>query len=250
MFIRISSDFSAAEESLAGKFREATRRFVEALGKEENRDVAVLDKYLDTAGKASNAGIQQSRSFIDSMLEAADKGLKAITASMTGSSWLSGLNLLSGTSGGLTSASPADIAKVYLQDSLSKTSSSAATSSSGSVSRTSYGNYQLEMVKGAAAPVKVDSAGNSSAMTSQDSQNTKESKSVCDRILEMFLQLLDDLESERGNTGIVKAGLMFSWSETRQDNGTETGKAIGKMNTTDSLQESQVTETAAEKITA
>lgn len=207
MFVRISGDFGSLQESLVDEFKNATRSFVDALRGSEEYGVNALDGYLGKADEASSSGLQSSKSFLDSILSAADQGLKAITASMTSSSWMSGMNL-SGSTSSLTSVSPVDIAKLQLQDALQKTSGT-----TGSVGKVKYGsNHELELIKTAADPVKVDSDGSTGNVSSagKDLDTVKR-----DKIFDRFLQLIDSLSSSLGSgSRIVKAGFSFAYSGT------------------------------------
>lgn len=268
MFIRISSDFGAVQESLVDKFKEATREFVSALRSDDQHDLPVLDSYLNQADASVASGLQSAKAFLDNILSAADNGLKSITNAMTSSSWMSGMNLSSG-SGGLTSVSSVDIAKLQLQNALENKSLSASTGA-GKVSYSS--GHTLELIKGIADPVKVDanglagSASAASAASAVNSANTAYSAGSTqlttdnagvadrigrrDRILDRFLQLIDDLSMGSMNgSSVVRAAFSFSYNGVSFKDSTEAGKAIGTAATDKvTLQEDNQSIDAAEEI--
>ena len=199
VFVRVSGDMTSLGQGLAEQFKSATLGFVNALLGEEEQGVEPLDGYLDQAEKSVSAGLESSKSFLDNMLNAADYGLKAITASMTGSSWMSSFGG-STSSSAMPSVSSADIAKLYLQDTLNK---GATGSSSSSASAVSYGGgYQLKMVKGATEPLKIADAGEQAEVPAAVSSK--------DKILERFLQLIDDISGAVGGR-VIKAGYSVSY---------------------------------------
>lgn len=251
MFIRVSSDFGAVQDSMIDKFKEATKSFVESLKKDEKYDLPVLDGYLGKADEAAASGLENARSFLDSILSSADNGLKSISSSLTGSSWMSGLNS-SSTSNGFASTSLADIALLQLQNALYTTSaaSTGATSSSSAETVTYSSGHKLELVKGPSlATIDANSggfsggmvsaadssAGTTKAATDDSSTSTASDVSVLstrDRILDRFLQFLDGLSSGSAtDVRVVKAGFSFSYSGSVVKESMEAGKANGDVST-------------------
>ena len=213
MFIRISGDMNSLQSGLIDEFKMATRKFVTTLHGHKSHGIEALDGYLGKAEEAAAGGMQTSKSFIDNILAAADAGLKAVTASISGSAWMTGLNLNgSGSSGGLlTSTSPMDIARLQLQDALQK--SSAYVSQAGS--KVSYGSgYSLELIKNTTELRIVDPS--ESDKTGESAENTvtaEKSGLIATRnlVLEKFLQLVDSFSSSlAGGAKITLAGFSFA----------------------------------------
>ncbi len=240
MFIRVSGDFGSMQESLIDKFKEATRGFVNALKGEDTYGVDTLDSYLGKAEEASNSGLQSSKTFIDNMMSAADKGLKAITASLNSAAWMSGINLSGSSSSSLTSTSPMDIARLQLQDAMEKTSK--MTSQTGSSGKVKYGAvHELELIKSPEL-TKVGSddlsiADNTAdaedsdvvAVTAADSSASGASAGVAisrrNEILDKFLGLIDSMSSLLGGgSSIVRAGFSFTVGNGVMRNHMEVGK--------------------------
>ncbi|MBU1108262.1 MAG: hypothetical protein KKB51_16435 [Candidatus Riflebacteria bacterium] len=206
VFVRVSGDMEALSQTLAEEFKSLTKGFVNELLGEKETGVEALDGYLSQAESSVGKGLESSKSLIDSMISAADYGLKATIASMSGSSWMSSLG--GSSSSGLTSTSMADIAKIYLQDSVNKgasgsTSTIASNFSAGAVSY--GGGYQLQMVNGATAPLKI---------ASEDSETPEVAAlSRKDKILDRFLQLIDDISGAIGGR-VIKAGYSVSFYDS------------------------------------
>lgn len=216
MFIRVSSSFGAVQEGLIDQFKEATSKFVKALREGAEHDVPVLDSYLSQANASSVAGLQSSKSFIDSILSEADGGLKSIIAQMSGSSWMSGFNS-SGNSSSFPSVSSADIAKLQLQNALETGKSQA--SSPGKVTYSS--GHTLELIKGIADPVKVAANDQSVALVADSDKSTTVTKQPAagiasrNQILDKFLEYIENFSSGLLNKGsITRAAFSFSYSST------------------------------------
>ncbi|GAB4271434.1 MAG: hypothetical protein Kow0029_09120 [Candidatus Rifleibacteriota bacterium] len=179
IFIRTSSDIAGFGEGLIDRFTRATAQFVSALRNEHNYGINILDGYLEQAQTAVRQGQGQTLNFVDSILQAADKGLKAVTASMSSASLLNGFNLsMSGTSA-LPGTSAADIAGIYLKDSIN----GGALNFSGTKSIKSAFGSSLRIIKPeelAPPPVKL-------------AADVENSPSVKSRILDKFLQMLDQM---------------------------------------------------------
>lgn len=228
-YVRISSDFSSLGATLLDEFKDATRAFVSALKDSRTNGVPVLDQYLNKAEESAAGGALSGKSFIDSILAAADNGLKAITASMTGSAWMSGLNM--GSSTGMTSASPADIARIHLQNSLGNFSTGNA---STKVARADYGNGRtLELVNSRSASLeKVDSSsdGGSKAVKIDDTVLNQR-----DKLLDRFLQLIDRMDSAFSGLSIIRAGFSIAYEKIPDESGKDAGKAVGMTAKDDSV---------------
>jgi len=219
-YVRISSDFSSLGTSLLDEFKNATRAFVSALKESQTSDVPVLDQYLNKAGESAANGFYSGKSFVDSMLAAADNGLKAITASMSGSAWMSGLNI---GSSGLTTSSPADIARVHLQNSLGNYSSAAAVKT---VSHADYGNGRtLELVKSRSASLeKIDPESDTPTTATRLDDNVLSRR---DKLLDRFLQLIDRMDSAFSGLSVVRAGFSIAYETLPDKSGMDAGKAVG-----------------------
>ncbi len=232
MFVRISGDMGGLQQSLVDEFRQATRSFVGALRSENGYGLNSLDQYLGKADEASNAGLASSKSFIDNILAAADNGLKAVTASIASSAWMSGLNLTGSAmnSSGMSSGSPMDLAKLQLQEALLKTNQ-LSSSSSSSAPMVDYGSgFSLAMLKTRTDLKKVDAAGNSSDETSKvaevaetplqlASSNQDVSLNMRNSVLDKFLELIDSLSSSLGGGAtVVRAGFSFAVGNGYQGN--------------------------------
>lgn len=226
MYIRISGDMGGMQQSLVDEFRQATRGFVSALRSENGYGLNALDQYLGKAEEASASGLASSKSFIDNILAAADNGLKAITASITSSAWMSGLNLTGSAmnSSGMNGSSM-ELAKLQLQEALLKTNQ-LTSSSSSAAPMVDYGSgFSLSMLKNRTDLKKVDAAGNSSgengkvtetAATTETpvqlaSSNQEVSLNMRNSVLDKFLELIDSLSSSLGGGAtVVRAGFSFA----------------------------------------
>lgn len=226
MYIRISGDMGGMQQSLVDEFRQATRGFASALRSESGYGLNALDQYLGKAEEASASGLASSKSFIDNILAAADNGLKAITASITSSAWMSGLNLTGSAmnSSGMNGSSM-DLAKLQLQEALLKTNQ-LTSSSSSAAPMVDYGSgFSLSMLKNRTDLKKVDAAGNSSgengkvtepAVTTETpvqlaSSNQEVSLNMRNSVLDKFLELIDSLSSSLGGGAtVVRAGFSFA----------------------------------------
>lgn len=192
VFIRTSSDISSMGSGLIDKFRQATHGFVKALHADKSYGVNTLDSYLGQAEGAAKQGEVQTMSFVDKMLQAADNGLKAVTASMSSASVMNGFNLSMNSA--LPGTSAADIAGIYLQDAMQKSSMN------GGSSRTSLnpgrgGGLQL---------IRTESLTSNSTSTSAPelvslSPGQEAQPAVRDSIIEKFLGILDEIISGQGN---------------------------------------------------
>lgn len=226
VFVRISGDLGTMQSELVENFRVATKQFVTALHGQKSHGIEALDSYLAKAEESTAGGLQTSKSFIDNIIAAADAGLKAVTASISNSAWMTGLNSAAGDNSGglLTSASPMDIARLQLQDAMQKTSASVAATAGGKVS---YGaGYSLELVKSKSELRMVDASEASETSETSESVKTAEDDgsgtaaavvdsgrfAARDLILEKFLQLIDSFSSSlSGDIKIVKAGFSFAY---------------------------------------
>lgn len=218
-YVRISSDFAGLGSNLLEEFKAATKSFISAVKADSSSDIPVLDQYLSQAEKSAGEGVSSGKSFIDSILAAADNGLKAITASMAGSAWMSGLNMTG--SSGLTSASPIDIARIHLQNSLNSVSSG---SSTADILTADYGNgRQLELVNSRSVSLeKVDAdAGQSNKV------NDAAVLSRRDKFFDRFLQLIDRMDSAFSGLSIIRAGFSIALEDLPEKTGTDAGKAVG-----------------------
>lgn len=228
-YVRISSDFSSLGSTLLDEFKEATRAFISAVKDSQNSGIPVFDQYLNKAEESAAGGVFAGKSFVDSILAAADNGLKAITASMTGSAWMSGLNMGGGT--GMTSASPADIARIHLQNSLGNLSPANA---SATVSHADYGNGRtLELVNNRSVSLeKVDSSSGveSSAAKADDTVIRQR-----DKLLDRFLQLIDRMDSAFSGLSIIRAGFSIAYEKIPDESGKDAGKAVGMTAKDDSV---------------
>ena len=226
MYIRISGDMGGLQQSLVDEFRQATRSFVGALRSESGYGLDTLDKYLGKAEEASSAGLASSKSFIDNILAAADNGLKAVTASIASSAWMSGLNLTGSAmnSSGMNGSSM-DLAKLQLQEAMLKTNQ-LTSSSSSSAPMVDYGSgFSLSMLKNRTDLKKVDAAGNASGESGKvtetaetpetpvqlASSNQAVSLNMRNSVLDKFLELIDSLSSSLGGGAtVVRAGFSFA----------------------------------------
>jgi hypothetical protein len=208
MFIRVSGDIGGMSQTLAEEFASLTKGFVGGLLAEKDAGVNVLDGYLGQAEKAVSEGLATTKTMVDDMLSAADYGLKSVIASMSASSWMSSLGG-GAASSSLTGTSMADIAKIYLQDSVKNGAANPAVVGSSSAGAVSYGGgFQLSMVKGATEPLKIVPAGSEQpAVTVSDDSAAISRK---ESILERFLQLIENM-SGAINGKVVRAGLSISY---------------------------------------
>jgi hypothetical protein len=208
VFIRVSGDIGGMSQTLAEEFASLTKGFVSGLLAEKEAGVDVLDNYLGQAESSVSKGLDTTKSMVNDMLSAADYGLKSVIASMTSNSWMSSLG--GGSASSLTGVSMADIAKIYLQDSINKGAANPAnivgSSSAGAVSY--GGGYQLSMVKGATEPLKI--VPEQSETPAVAVSNDVAAVSSKDKILERFLQLIDNM-SGAINGKVVRAGLSISY---------------------------------------
>ncbi|GAB1352453.1 hypothetical protein MASR1M12_11840 [Erysipelotrichia bacterium] len=224
MYIRISGDMGGLQQSLVDEFRQATRSFVGALRSDSGYGLDSLDQYLGKAEEASAAGLASSKSFIDNILAAADNGLKAVTASIASSAWMSGLNLTGSAvnSSALGSGSPMDLVKLRLQEAMLKTSQQVSSSSSAAP-MVDYGSgFSLSMLKNRTDLKKVDASGNSSdeigkvaettaAPVQLASSNNELTLGMRNSVLDKFLELIDSLSSSLGGGAtVVRAGFSFA----------------------------------------
>lgn len=250
MYIRISGDMGGMQQSLVDEFRQATRGFVSALRSESGYGLNALDQYLGKAEEASASGLASSKSFIDNILAAADNGLKAVTASIASSAWMSGLNLTGSSmnSSGMN-GSTMDIAKLQLQEALLKTNQ-LTSSSSSAAPMVDYGSgFSLSMLKNRTDLKKVDAAGNSSdesgkvtepsvateAPVQLASSNQEVSLNMRNSVLDKFLELIDSLSSSLGGGAtVVRAGFSFAvgngfqGSHMEVDNSRSQGESDGE----------------------
>lgn len=211
MFVRVSGDIGGMSQTLADEFRSLTKGFIGELIAEKDTGVNALDSYLGQAETAVSKGFASTKSLVDDMLNAADYGLKSVIASMTSNSWISSLG--GSTSSAMTGTSMADVAKIYLQDSVNSLSNSSGTvnsKQSSSAGAVSYGGgFQLQMV-GATEPIKIVPADSGSSVGSETTDtNAISSKN---KILERFLQLLEDITGSVGGK-VIKAEYTMSYSE-------------------------------------
>lgn len=213
MFIRVSGDIGGMSQTLADEFRSLTKGFVGELLGEKDAGVGALDSYLGQAETAVNNGLASTKSMVDNMLSAADYGLRSVVSSMTSNSWIS--NLGGSTASAMTGVSMADIAKIYLQDSVKTLSTSSGAvsaqqlSSAGSVSY--GGGFQLQKVNGATEPLKIVPADADKPLVSETAgSNAIGSKN---KILERFLQLLDDITGAVGGR-VTRAEYTVSYYES------------------------------------
>jgi hypothetical protein len=206
MFVRVSGDMGAMSQTLAEGFKSLTRGFVGELLNEKTSGVDVLDGYLGQAENAVSKGFESSKKMVDDMISAADYGLKSVIASMTSSSWMSSLGGNS-SSGGLTGSSMADIAKLYLQDNINK--GLTGSSSTGAVSY--GGGFQLQKVSATNQPLKIASAEPEKIAPPETTSSTAISSK--DKILERFLQLIDDLSGAIGGR-VIQASYSVSYYES------------------------------------
>ena len=221
MFIRVSGDMGAMSQTLAEEFSSLTKGFVSGLLAEKDAGVNVLDGYLGQAENAVNKGLATTKTMVDDMLSAADYGLKSVIASMSSSSWMSTLGG-GGSSSSLTGTSMADIAKIYLQDSMNKGAGTTAGLGSSSAGAVSYGGgFQLQMVKGATEPLKIvpEQSEQQAVAVSNDSAAISSKESI----LERFLQLIDDM-SGAINGKVVRAGLSISYFDNAVSRDMEVGE--------------------------
>jgi len=229
MYVRISGDMGGLQQSLVDEFRQATRSFVSALRSDGDYGLDSLDQYLGKAEEASSGGLASSKSFIDNILAAADNGLKAVTASIASSAWMSGLNLTGSAmnSSGMNSGSPMDLAKLQLQEALLKTNQMISSSSSAAP-MVDYGSgFSLSMLKNRNDLKKVDSSGNSSGDISKavevPAQLASSDQGVAlnmrNSVLDKFLELIDSLSSSLGGGAtVVRAGFSFAVGNGFQGN--------------------------------
>ncbi len=229
MYVRISGDMGGLQQSLVDEFRQATRSFVSALRSDGDYGLDSLDQYLGKAEEASSGGLASSKSFIDNILAAADNGLKAVTASIASSAWMSGLNLTGSAmnSSGMNSGSPMDLAKLQLQEALLKTNQMISSSSSAAP-MVDYGSgFSLSMLKNRNDLKKVDSSGNSSGDISKavevPAQLASSDQGVAlnmrNSVLDKFLELIDSLSSSiGGGATVVRAGFSFAVGNGFQGN--------------------------------
>ena len=153
VFVRVSGDMGSLSQTLAEEFKSLTEGFVGELFGAKETGVEALDSYLGQAESAVNKGFESSKKMVDDMISAADYGLKSVIASMTSSSWMSSLGGNS-SSGGLTGSSMADIAKLYLQDSINNGNTGSSSTSSSSAGSVSYGGgFQLQKVSATNEPL-------------------------------------------------------------------------------------------------
>lgn len=247
MYVRISGDFGAMQNSLVEKFKSATKDFVTALKGDEKSEIVLLDGYLGKADEAAKSGLQSSKSFIDDMLAAADNGLRAVAASMTSSAWMSGLNsFATASSSSMISGSAIDIARLKLQDSLLNSAMSGSSGSccdhaqekNGSLTRVSYGSsYNLALVKSSSDLVIIpeekseavlpgDTVDDSADVAATESSKQATALALRDAILDKFLQLLDDLSTNfDAGSRIVRAGFSFAY-ESQVSSETDAGVAV------------------------
>lgn len=207
VFIRVSGDIGGMSQSLVEEFTSLTKGFVSELLAEKDAGVDVLDSYLGQAESSVSKGLDTTRSMVNDMLNAADYGLKSVIASMTSNSWMSSLG--GGSASSLTGVSMADIAKIYLQDSINKGAANPASLGSSSAGAVSYGGgYQLSMVKGATEPLKIvpEQSEQKALAVSNDSAAISRKESI----LERFLQLIEDM-SGAINGKVVRAGVSISY---------------------------------------
>lgn len=205
MFVRVSGDIGAMSQSLAEEFGSLTRNFVSELLAVKDTDVDVLDQYLSQAENSVSQGLESTQNMVKDMLSAADYGLKSIVASMTSNSWMS--SLAGGSSSFMTGNSMADIAKVYLQDSINKGATGSSTT--GAVSY--GGGYDLQMVKATREPLKIVSP--EPEQTADESVKIQAVNSNRDKILERFLQLLDGITGAIGGR-VIRAEYAVAYYDT------------------------------------
>ncbi|EKD83839.1 MAG: hypothetical protein ACD_39C00416G0003, partial [uncultured bacterium] len=206
VFVRVSGDMGAMSQTLAEEFKSLTRGFVSGLLAEKDAGVEPLDSFLGQAESVVEKGFESSKKMVDDMISAADYGLKSVIASMTSSSWMSSLGGNS-SSGGLTGSSMADIAKLYLQDNINK--GLTGSSSTGAVSY--GGGFQLQKVSATNQPLKIVAADSEKTATTETTESTALSRK--DKILERFLQLIDDISGAIGGK-VIKASYSVSYYDS------------------------------------
>ncbi len=177
IYIRTTSEIASYGASLIERFQSATEQFISALNQDSSSGINLFDSYLGQAANAVEQGEGKTISFIDQMLQAADNGLKAVTASMNSASALSGLNLSMNSS--LPGTSAADIAGIYLQDAIR----TGSINSSGAATVKSAGQGSLRLIR-------TEELLTTSPVLSPAQQS---SPLIKNRILDRFLQLLDGL---------------------------------------------------------
>ncbi|MFZ5951267.1 MAG: hypothetical protein ACOYXC_11205 [Candidatus Rifleibacteriota bacterium] len=182
IFIRTTSDVSSFGQTIADRFVDATRGFVQALHRDSSSGINLFDSYMGSANKAVSKGESQTVSFIDQMMQAADQGLKAVTASMNSASMLGGLNLSMNSA--LPGTSAADIAGIYLQDAVR----TGSISSSGSATVKSVKTSGLQLIR------------SEDLLTAQPALSSAQQSSpaVKNNILEYFLQMLEGMTHSHG----------------------------------------------------
>lgn len=206
VFVRVSGDMGSLSQTLAEEFKSLTKGFVSELLGEKETGVEALDSYLGQAESAVNKGFESSKKMVDDMISAADYGLKSVIASMTSSSWMSSLGGNS-SSGGLTGSSMADIAKLYLQDNINK--GNTGSSYAGAVSY--GGGFQLQKVSATNQPLKIASADTENTVAPETTDSTALSSK--DKILERFLQLIDNISGAIGGK-VIKASYSVSYYDS------------------------------------
>ncbi len=175
IFIRTTSDMSSFGESMLDKFRQATRNFVQALRQDGSSGISVFDRYLQNASDSVGKGLDSGKSFINQMLEAADNGLKAVTATMNSASMMNGFNLSMNSA--LPGTSSADIAGIYLQEAMKNGSIGGSATTGLKSTKTA----QLQLIRTdelLSAPPALSPQQMSSPL-------------VKDQILDQFVQMLD-----------------------------------------------------------
>lgn len=176
IFIRTSSQISSFGSTILDRFHQATSQFVKALHGNQSYGISSLDSYLGQAENSVQQGEEQTKSFIDQMLEAADNGLKAVTASMNSAGMLNGLSL--STNSALPGTSAADIAGIYLQEAVRNGSINGAGSATTKVSTSSLRLIRSEELVEVAPKL---------------TQAQEQIPEVKDRVLEKLLVMIDEL---------------------------------------------------------
>ncbi len=183
IYIRTTSDIASYGASLMERFQSATEKFISALNQDSASGINLFDSYLGQAATAVENGESKTASFIDQMLQAADNGLKSVTASMNSASALSGLNLSMNSS--LPGTSAADIAGIYLQDAIR----TGSINSSGVATVKSTGQGSLRLIR------TEELLTTSPALTTTPTLTAAQQSSpqVKNQILDRFLQLIEGL---------------------------------------------------------
>jgi hypothetical protein len=193
IFIRTSSRVMSYGENLLNQFKKATEDFVKSLEQSDKHQVGMLDAYLGQAQSVANQGQSQTLEFIDEILQAADNGLQAVTASLEASGKMNSLNGLNSPGGfnlSMNSAMPgtsaADIAALHLQQA-SKYTGVNQISKTG---LTEKRGYELKLIRGE------DIVSEQQKNLNMVDETITSDKS---KILHRFLSLLEDMKMRQGS---------------------------------------------------